>query len=92
MALPPPVQQPLRSRTPRHRRAHPGHADGPDHLADQVGEVDVRHPAELLAGLGRVAEQGLDLGRAETAGVDGDDAVASGGVGSLLPRGEKGRG
>jgi hypothetical protein len=56
------------------------------------GEVDFRHPAELLAGLGRVTEQGLDLGRAEIAGVDGNDAVAGGGIGSLLPGGEKGWG
>src|SRR5690606_11807631 len=46
------------------------------HLADQLFEGGRRHPAELLSGLGRVAQQRLDFGRAEIAWIDPDDHVA----------------
>ena len=50
------------------------------HLFDQFLEADARHPAELFACLGRVAEQGFDFGGAEVARVDGDPADAGGGI------------
>ena len=40
------------------------------------GRLDFGCPAEFFAGLGRVAEQGFDFGRAVVARVDADDGVA----------------
>lgn len=45
---------------------------GLDHLLNKSIELDVALPAELLVGLGRVAEQELDLGGAVVGGVDTD--------------------
>src|SRR3569833_4760498 len=46
------------------------------HLRHQVGERYLRLPAQLLARLARVAEQGLDLGGPKISRIDGDDATA----------------
>jgi len=43
---------------------------GTHHLLNQFLETDARRPAELRLRLGRIAEQGLDLGRTEVARVD----------------------
>src|SRR6516165_12223945 len=48
---------------------------GIDHLADHLLERDFGLPAELGLGLGRIAEQDVDLSRAEEVGVDHDIAV-----------------
>jgi hypothetical protein len=37
---------------------------------------DLWHPANLFAGLGRVAEQGFELGGAEVARIDSHHAIA----------------
>src|ERR1044072_3741059 len=42
------------------------------HHARHLLEARARHPAELLARLGRVADQVLDLGRAQEARIDPD--------------------
>ena len=44
----------------------------PDHFRDELRKSDPRDPAELLLRLGRVAQQRLDFGRPEIAGIDGD--------------------
>ena len=41
-----------------------------DHLGDHVGQADLGGPAELLVGLGGVAEQHVDFGRAHEARID----------------------
>ena len=43
---------------------------GGDHFGAHFLDGDLRYPAEFFLRLGRVAEQGLDLGRAEVAGID----------------------
>ncbi len=53
------------------------------HFGNQFAEGDLRRPAEFGLGLGRVTEQGFDLGRTEVARVDGDNDLA-GGVVALL--------
>ena len=45
------------------------------HFCYQFIEGDFGYPAELLFGLGGVAEQGFDFGGAEVARVDGNDAL-----------------
>ena len=45
------------------------------HLGDEFVEGDLGGPAELLFGLGRVAQQGLDFGRAEVTRVNLDDEI-----------------
>ena len=49
---------------------------GVDHLGDQFGQRRRRRPAQLLLGLGRIAQQRLDLGRAVVARVDAHDDLA----------------
>ena len=44
----------------------------PDHLGDQLGKRRARHPAQLLPGLGRVAEQGFHFGGTKIARIDGN--------------------
>jgi len=46
------------------------------HLGAQLTHRDLRHPAQVFLGLGRVAEEGLHLGGAEVAGIDADDDSA----------------
>ena len=48
---------------------------GADHLGDQVGERRLRRPIQLLARLARVADERVDLGRAEVDRVDADDRL-----------------
>ena len=49
---------------------------GFDHFLHQLGQRDLGRPAQLIARLGRVAEQGFDFGRAVVARVDLHDHVA----------------
>src|SRR4051812_23223770 len=46
------------------------------HFRDQLGEADLRLPAELRARLGGVAEQRVHFRRAEVARVDAHDGLA----------------
>ena len=45
---------------------------GCHHFLHHFIKRDHRHPAQFLFCLGRIAEQGLDFGRAEVARVDAD--------------------
>ena len=49
---------------------------GADHLDHHLLEGGLRLPAELGLGLGRVAEQGLDLRRPEIPRIDAHDYLA----------------
>ena len=57
---------------------------GRDHLLDQIGEGRARAPAQTLARLARVAQQVVDLERAEVARVDLDQDLAGAAVEPLL--------
>src|SRR5688500_9587910 len=46
-----------------------------DHLGAHLLCRDLGHPAQLVARLAWVTEQGVDLGWAEVTRVDGDDAI-----------------
>src|SRR5262249_13897256 len=60
------------------------HQIGSHHLPDKVLEAGLVAPAELGPGLGRVAMQIVDLGRAEIARIDRDQDLAALGVDALL--------
>src|SRR4051794_16494649 len=49
---------------------------GVDHVVDERLERGAVHPAELLPRLGRIADEELDLGRAEIAGIDHDAGLS----------------
>src|SRR6185295_805330 len=46
------------------------------HLRDQLAEADARRPAELALRFRSVAEERVDLGGTQVAGIEGDDAAA----------------
>src|SRR5438552_5582218 len=46
------------------------------HLGDELGEADLRRPAELRERIARIAEERIELGRPEVARIDRDDAAA----------------
>lgn len=56
---------------------------GLHHLIYHLRKGDVRFPAQLLFGPGRVAEQGFYLGRPEIAGIDPDNDITGLRAGSL---------
>ncbi len=56
---------------------------GRHHFADQFVERDLRRPAQFHPCLGRIAEEGFNLGRAIVARVDADNGV-SGGAGHIV--------
>ena len=51
---------------------------GVDHLGDELLEGVLGFPAKPLHGAGRVAEQCIDFGGPEVAGIDSDDGAAFG--------------
>ena len=50
---------------------------GCNHILHHFIKRDFWHPAKFLLGFGGVAEQGLDFGVAEIAGIDSDDAPST---------------
>src|SRR6201999_3301387 len=54
------------------------------HVRDEILEGHLRLPAEHLAGLAGIAEQRIDLGRTEVAGVDLDQRLFAGGIDANL--------
>src|SRR6266481_3276687 len=48
------------------------------HFGDQFSEADFGCPAEFDSGFAGITQQGLDLGRAEVAGVNRNDTFARG--------------
>lgn len=46
------------------------------HFSDEFVKGRLRSPAEFFFGFGRIAEQSFDLGGAEVAGIDGNEALS----------------
>jgi hypothetical protein len=72
----------LKSHSPRCLATLPRSAS--HHLGAQLLPVVCVNPAELLLRLGRVADQKIDLGRAEVARIDFDQDLAGLAIAALL--------